>query len=334
MFRPLELFLCSFLWLEGVYRFFCVETFMDRGLLYILLFSVPLAAGCTILSSVWSEKGNCIATGVILGIVSLWYMIQTVYFTIFRTVLVTKSFGMAGEAIGNYWRETLGGIWSAMPALLLMFLPILVYVLLRRSIPLTGFPGVGALLGMVAIAAALQITAVACVNHLPSSGLMTTRELYRQTFLPDITVSKFGVMTTLRLDITQTLFGLEEPDDDFPLPDPPDDSSVTPDPGTSSSVVDPGSSSVVDPGSSSVIDPGSSSVIGPGSSSGDISDPKPVVYEPNVLDIDFDSLIAKETNKTLKNMHQYFSTREPTLKNEYTGMFEGKNLMFSPLPTP
>ena len=49
--RPLELFLCSFLWLEVIYRLFCVETFFDRGLLYILLFSIPLSLLFTLLSS-------------------------------------------------------------------------------------------------------------------------------------------------------------------------------------------------------------------------------------------------------------------------------------------
>ena len=65
--RPLELFLCSFLWLEVIYRLFCVERFFDRGLLYILLFSLPLSVVCAILSSIWNEKGNRIAAGVLLG---------------------------------------------------------------------------------------------------------------------------------------------------------------------------------------------------------------------------------------------------------------------------
>lgn len=47
----------------------------------------------------------------------------------------------------------------------------------------------------------------------------------------------------------------------------------------------------------------------------------------NILEIDFDSLIANETDETIKNMHEYFSTATPTKKNEYTGMFEGKNLV-------
>ena len=54
----------------------------------------------------------------------------------------------------------------------------------------------------------------------------------------------------------------------------------------------------------------------------------PIVYEPNVMNIDFNSLIANEEDKNIKQMHEYFSSLTPTLKNEYTGMFKDKNLIF------
>lgn len=47
----------------------------------------------------------------------------------------------------------------------------------------------------------------------------------------------------------------------------------------------------------------------------------------NVEDIDFDELIDLETDEDIKNMHEYFKKETPTKKNEYTGYFEGKNLI-------
>lgn len=47
----------------------------------------------------------------------------------------------------------------------------------------------------------------------------------------------------------------------------------------------------------------------------------------NITYIDFDSLIQNEQNETIKSMHEYFSSQEASKKNEYTGMFEGKNLI-------
>lgn len=59
---------------------------------------------------------------------------------------------------------------------------------------------------------------------------------------------------------------------------------------------------------------------------------KEIVIEPkieyNMLDIDFESLINNETDETIKTLHNYFSSVMPTEKNEYTGMFEGKNLVY------
>ena len=49
--------------------------------------------------------------------------------------------------------------------------------------------------------------------------------------------------------------------------------------------------------------------------------------EYNITEINFDKLIQNEQNDTIKNMHEYFANVEPTKKNEYTGMFEGKNLV-------
>lgn len=50
--------------------------------------------------------------------------------------------------------------------------------------------------------------------------------------------------------------------------------------------------------------------------------------EYNITDIDFDSLKSSTKDNTLKNMHNYFGSQEPTNKNDYTGIFAGKNLIF------
>ena len=53
---------------------------------------------------------------------------------------------------------------------------------------------------------------------------------------------------------------------------------------------------------------------------------KPIEY--NKTDIDFDKLISEENNKTIKNMHEYFKNIDASNKNDYTGLFKGKNLIF------
>ena len=52
-----------------------------------------------------------------------------------------------------------------------------------------------------------------------------------------------------------------------------------------------------------------------------------ISYGPNAIDIDFESLIQNANSNTVKEMHDYFSKQQPTYKNEYTGIYEGKNLI-------
>lgn len=54
---------------------------------------------------------------------------------------------------------------------------------------------------------------------------------------------------------------------------------------------------------------------------------EPVVYAPNVMDFDFVSLAETEKNKRVANLHAYVSSVEPSMQNEYTGLFAGKNLI-------
>lgn len=47
----------------------------------------------------------------------------------------------------------------------------------------------------------------------------------------------------------------------------------------------------------------------------------------NQIEIDFNTLIENEANTTVKQIHRYMQMQNPTQQNEYTGMFEGKNLI-------
>lgn len=57
------------------------------------------------------------------------------------------------------------------------------------------------------------------------------------------------------------------------------------------------------------------------------TEPEEIVYEANVMDIDFTSLLLTETDANVRTLHEFFASEEPTYQNKYTGMFEGFNLI-------
>ncbi len=51
-------------------------------------------------------------------------------------------------------------------------------------------------------------------------------------------------------------------------------------------------------------------------------------YQYNKMDIDWTKLIKEEKDSSLKTVYSYFQNETPTKKNAFTGMYEGKNLIF------
>ena len=49
--------------------------------------------------------------------------------------------------------------------------------------------------------------------------------------------------------------------------------------------------------------------------------------EYNVMQLDFDELLDESTNILISRIHKYVRSLEPSEKNEYTGLFKGKNLI-------
>ena len=52
-----------------------------------------------------------------------------------------------------------------------------------------------------------------------------------------------------------------------------------------------------------------------------------IIYEDNIVDIDFEGLIQTEDDEEVKELHNYFKNSSATKKNVYTGYFEDKNLI-------
>lgn len=53
----------------------------------------------------------------------------------------------------------------------------------------------------------------------------------------------------------------------------------------------------------------------------------PVVYEPHAYDIDFAALAEEEKKSDIASLHAYVASQTAAMENEYTGLFEGKNLI-------
>lgn len=290
----------SILWLELVVHIYAFRSLFDRGLIYIPLFSLAIGALLTFLFALFPPKAHRVLTAAALCGITVWFMIQTVYFDVGTTFLTLFSVGNGAGPITQYWREILWGILYSLPVLILEALPVVLFFWKgRRHIP-PARTGKG--LCCALFAAALVFHGAASVSvQLSTAGLMSPRYLYRDTFIPELSVSNFGVLTTLRLDAQLLFFGEAEDVLDIPAP------SLMP---------------------SQTTEPSPQPAVTPDASPTPETTPEPILWENNVLDIDFAALAREETSPALQALHEYFGSREATAQNEYTGLFEGKNLIY------
>ncbi len=279
------------------------------ALFHITMFS--LAAGCllTFFSTLFVNRINKYIVYVLSGFITILFCVQLVYFQQFRDYFKWSTIGFAGD-VTQFWREALACIARNWFTLVLLLAPFVLYLIYgQKKAPALGTP-LRVKIILICLALMFHLTAVAAIVSNEDA-----EHHYKKTFSATNSVDYFGILTTTRLDIKYIIVGQPDANSDdedvigidsdlnpFGTLAPPETEKPTP-PETDAN------GETVAPPETEAPEP-------------------PIVYGDNVLDIDFDSLIANEKNDTIREMHEYFSAVTPTKKNEYTGYFEGKNLIY------
>lgn len=205
--------------------------------------------------------------------VCVQYCCKSYFKTYFAlTFMVT----MTGHVVGDFAATILEIILTRLPFILLAMLPLVLAIVLRRRIVQEARTGRTVLLVMAGLSV-LTIGGSAVLFRLGPNAA-----LYTYDFNTDSAVSKFGLGSSLGLELTYALTGTPAP----PLPSLPQPEEPVED-----------------------------------------VTPEPVVYGYNALDIDFSALADAASDSTLASLHRYVASRTPSRQNEYTGMFQGKNLI-------
>lgn len=198
-------FFLSVVYLEAVLKLYVYHTLLNRGFLLMLLFSGAVAAAFAVLTALARGK---IVPYLLLVLTTVYFMIQTVYYTIFSTFFTLYSFTGAAE-VSQFWKEALTGITSAALPLILMVLPLVGLIILGRFWHWRGGASLSTFAVMLAICAVFQTGATVIVYQL-DGDVMSEQYLYTKTFIPTLSVNDFGALTTLRLDLKNMIFGMED----------------------------------------------------------------------------------------------------------------------------
>ncbi len=298
--------------------------------LYSLLFAVPAGLICCLLCSFGGRKTAVSILITVTALFTLYLEVQLVYCKYFKDFFYWDLLRVAGAAITDFGKEAVGAIAANIPYILLLLVPLVLFCVfgsrIVNSLPRTPKSRIAA--GISAVL--LFFSGIVLVNS--DDGQLGDRYYYHDGFVMSEGVSRFGVLTALRLDTRYALFGhpIRQGEDDPPETRPPwEDVFETEAPDT-----DIPSPEETEPTEETLPETEPEETAAPETEIPETDPPEtepplpPVDTSPNVMDIDFQALIDGTWSDSMKAAHRFFSEREPTNKNEYTGAFAGKNLIF------
>ena len=247
---------------------------------YIILLSAMFAVILNLLTSIKRKISivlSYIFTIIIIGI----FIAQFIYYNIYQAIISFYSATNAAGQILQFFTTILETAINKWYIMVLFVLPIIGLIILHRKDKVK-FENVKLQQKLITIIIGLiaQITALICIISTNTNEIYSSRNLYYNVNAPTISANKFGILTTMRLDLRRLLFGFEEKN---------------------------------------------TLVTGEGTLVKQENIDREIQF--NSLDIDWNNLINNETNPNITSIYEYMSKQEPSKKNEYTGMFEGKNLI-------
>lgn len=297
-------FAFSVIYMELVFhiRFFDKIT---SEIILTLLFPVCLAMVPAAICAVLPEKLSKIMAVIFSAFILVLFGVQAVYCQVFKTFFAFSLVSEAGN-VGQFYDMIFKAIADQWLTLLLLFVPLLYLCIFGRRQLNFGiiewkFPAAS-----IVFAILLHILLLGAMR-LYGTEYYSPYDLYHNDLVLDFSVEKLGILTTMRLDLKNLLFGNGGGE------------------GLGLEIVD----MTTTPEESTVDETTTSEQETTENPAKPIEEILEYVLDtsPNILDIDFTTLAANEDTKAIKELHTYFSTSTPTNKNEYTGMFEGYNLI-------
>ncbi|MBQ8837344.1 MAG: LTA synthase family protein [Clostridia bacterium] len=288
------LFYFCFFFADIVFSELCVRFFtlgFDGGFpIFMPLFAIGTSMLTAAICSVLGKKARTAVSFLFAILLFIIYIVQLVYHTFCDSFMSVVQIAMGGDALTRFGEAAVFEIIESLGGIMLLLVPALVLLVLSARGIANGEKALWKMFFVeIALFICLHFGAVACLP-LGGTQLYSPYDIYHDTFVLGMSERYFGVLTSLRLEVRGLVFGTEK------------NELIT--------------SEVTE----------ETEAVTTTAMPSDIEIPV-IEYDYNITDIDFAALAAAETNEDARALHEYFATQSGTKQNEYTGMFEGYNLI-------
>ena len=297
---------------------------VNSRIIYPIVFCLPLGFLIAAINILFPRKVNIGLTIVAMIIPAVWACVQICYEWVFQTYMDIKKVFMGGDVAENFGNELKDAIISNIPSMLVYVgLVVAVSLLIALKFKPNREP-VKISIGGAILAVVFYLCSYGLL-YVEGTGAYTPIDLYKMNpAILDNNIQNFGLITSLRIDLSQIIFPRDASDIENAFKE--DNMSVLLD---QEETTEPSTESSTEQNTEPSTENGTGeNPSGDGNSEqGGNDEPQVPEKTKNTLDIDFEKLLANTDDKTVTAVHQYMQTLSGSNVNEYTGYFEGYNLI-------
>ena len=189
--------LFSLLYWEILLHFAVFEIFSIK-IAYVFGFSFALALLVAAVDSLIPKKAAFIVEALLNLVLTVLYGSQLVYNFIFGTLYSVAMMGQGGDAVTNFWRETLATMLEKLPWLLALLVPLVVLILTRKkNAPVNWFSRAAMVAAAVLVSLGMEWLIVG-----GGTNMYSDYDYYHtDSSATNQMAERFGLLTTIRLEV-------------------------------------------------------------------------------------------------------------------------------------
>lgn len=204
--NPSIYFFVSILFLEIVVKIILCKHFINLGHLYTFIFTIPIAIILGLICKLSKEKVNKVLLFTITVIITIYFEIQYIFYTLFSVPFSFSTIGLANQALDftNIIKDTI--INHFFPFLILL-LPLILLIILKSRINLKKYNKYQTSTSLILFITAYLSTFLFLLPQKEKSS-----SAYKLYFNIDDSLSiidNFGLLTYTKIDIKRQLFGYD-----------------------------------------------------------------------------------------------------------------------------
>ena len=274
--KPIIFISFVIIYLEIIFKVLILKNIGIYDVLYTILFSIPSILLINIICNIFKEKPAKIIMIIISSFITLYFLIQVVFFKLFSVPFSFSTIGLAENAL-DFTDIIVNAVKSYFIYIVAFVVPLILFIPIRNKITFERY-SIKKILIMTGVLILIFAVSIGIVN-IDKKDIYSPYNLYYKIDAPEKNIKMFGLLTATRIDIKRTVLGFED------------------------------------------------NLIIQASNTAE-EEPQNIEYGYNELEIDFEQLKSSTSDKNLSSAFEYIENTVPTQKNEYTGYFKDKNLIF------